>query len=131
MKRLLFLLCIALCASPTLGEEWTSPTKEVWAGMVRDLSELSARQNQGKPKLERFCEPELKTCTTVLSARRPDGGDLAFLEIEDAAGQLLARQTCTVNATHDVRNCLNMEDGVAQQFMKGGDGNWKVIEQLE
>ncbi len=98
--------------------------------MVRDLAELSAQQNEGKPKLERFCEPELKTCTVVLSARKRDGGELAFLEIEDAAGELLARQTCTVNATHDVRNCLNMEDGVAQQFMKGTDGDWKMIEKL-
>ncbi len=131
MKRLLFVLCIACWAGQVLAEEWTRPTKEIWTGMVSDLAELSAQQNQGKPKLERFCEPELKTCTVVLSARRPDGGELAFLEIEDSAGELLARQTCTVNATHDVRNCLNMEDDGTQQFMKGMDGNWKMIEKLQ
>jgi len=89
--------------------------------------EISSQQNGGKPNFGRSCQPELKVCTTALFFKGKDGTDVMLKATEDMTGKEIAHEVCSFNSFHDVRTCVDWEDGSKHRDMKDNSGNWQKV----
>ena len=98
-----------------------------WNDLVEKAVTLSASQNSGKPVVNRFCQPELKTCTIAISFDLKNGKSGFVKTTEDMNGKTIRRESCQFNEFKDVRTCLNWDDGTSHRDMKNAKGDWYQI----
>jgi hypothetical protein len=98
-----------------------------WTEAVDTAMELSARQNNGKANLRRFCQPETKTCFIAVSFVNNKGKN-AFLKIvQDMNGKTLRREACELNEYDDIRSCFDWDTGQRRRDMKNAKGDWYAV----
>jgi hypothetical protein len=73
-----------------------------WANLVTGAFALSQQQNSGQPRVNRVCQPELKTCTTAVFFKGKDGNDVMVRTTEDPIGNALSHELCTLATTGSV-----------------------------
>jgi len=114
--------------SPTdLSPKAKASATPTWAEMVDKAVAASAKQNNGRPQYFRICQPENKTCNTGVSLKGGDGMDIIVKITKDAKDNVVSRETCTFNATNDIRVCLDWDRGVTRRDMKNGNGDWYKV----
>ena len=111
------------------GARATAPATQTptWKDLVDKVSRLSSSQNNGKPRLYRVCQPELKTCTTAIYYKSSDGNDGLIRVTEDLNGKIFERELCTFNIHGDIRSCLNWDKGTSHRDMKNSQGEWYKV----
>lgn len=105
--------------APTTGLSWNEFAEKAIA--------LSAKQNNGKPAVTRFCQPELKICTIGVSFVFNDGKSGFLKTVEDMNGKIVRRESCKLNEFKDVRTCLNWDTGVTHRDMQDAKGDWSKV----
>ena len=105
----------------------TPANRDQWTDLVNEVIDLSSRQHNGTPLHTRFCEPEFKTCSDVVSYMRLDGLETAAEVHTDAAGAVIDRLVCELNKTQDVRTCVNFDTKEKVTAMKDVHGKWNNI----
>jgi hypothetical protein len=98
-----------------------------WEDVVNQAVSASAAQHNGKPLLNRVCQPELKVCNMAIFFTGKDGKDAMVHTAEDSNGKLIAREICEFNQFGDVRLCTDFDRGTIHRDMKDGNGNWSKI----
>jgi hypothetical protein len=98
-----------------------------WEDMVSNAINASTVQHNGKPQLNRICQPELKICTIAVFFTGKDGKELMLRTTEDANGKLQSRDLCTFNQYGDIRYCVDWDRGTTQRDMKDANGVWSKI----
>jgi hypothetical protein len=98
-----------------------------WDEMFDKAVATSASQNDGKPHYFRVCQPENKTCNTGVSLKARDGTDIVAKITKDINDKIIRRETCTFNATNDIRLCLDWDRNIARRDMKNVKGDWYKI----
>ncbi len=53
--------------------------------------------------------------------------DIIVKITKDAKDNVVSRETCTFNATNDIRVCLDWDRGVTRRDMKNGNGDWYKV----
>lgn len=99
-----------------------------WHQIVDNAWSLSASQNGGTANSGRTCQPELKTCTTAVFFRSPQGAKMMVRISEDVNGNILKRDICEFNAFGDIRTCLDWKTKVSHKDMKDANGAWIGVE---
>jgi hypothetical protein len=102
-------------------------SRDPWTALVNEIMDLSSRQHNGSPLHIRFCEPEFKTCSDVVSYVRDDGQETAAEVHTDATGAVIDRLVCGLNKTADVRTCVNFDTKKKVTAMKDLHGKWNNI----
>jgi hypothetical protein len=88
---------------------------------------LSTKQNNGKPVVDRFCQPEFKICTIAVSFVMNNGKKGFLKTVEDMNGKIVRRESCQFNEFNDIRTCLNWDTGASHRDMKDIKGDWSKI----
>jgi hypothetical protein len=118
---------------PNRPEQLQSPQPQTqsalsnWEDIINQAASLSAAQHNGKPLLNRICQPELKVCSMAIFFTGKDGKDSMVRTAEDSNGKLIARELCEFNQFGDVRTCVDWDRGTTHQDMKDANGNWSKI----
>jgi hypothetical protein len=73
------------------------------------------------------CQPENATCNTGISLKGADGLDIIVKITKDAKDKVVSRETCTFNATSDIRVCLDWDKGTTRRDMKNVQGVWYKV----
>jgi hypothetical protein len=97
-----------------------------WKTLVSNALEISSKQNGGKPKTSRSCQPEAHVCTTAIILNM-DGVDTAILARENAQGTIIEREICTFNDFSDVRTCMDFDSKLSHRDMKDSKGVWLKV----
>lgn len=122
-------------SSPT-GQPMQLPQAQAQAPQNQNLSwkqitdwaiNLSSSQNNGRPNVQRACQPELKTCVTGVYFKSNDGNDMLAKVTENMNGVMVRREVCEFNKFGDVRTCLDWDTKVAHKDMKDIKGNWSQV----
>src|SRR5882672_5676983 len=71
-------------STPRANVAKTAPT---WNELLEKAIDLSASQNNGKPSVNRFCQPEFKICTIAVSYKLNTGRDGFLKTVEDMNGK--------------------------------------------
>ena len=95
-----------------------------WKSLVEGAARLSASQHNGKPKNIRFCQPELKSCTTGIIFFAKDGSESIIKTTEDVNGKIIKKEMCSFNSHGDVRTCFDWDDKTTSRQMKNAKGEW-------
>ena len=108
------------------GAQANAPAKETmtWKSLVEGAARLSASQHNGKLKDFRFCQPELKSCTTGISFFGKDGTESIVKTTEDVHGKIIKREICNFNTHKDVRTCFDWDDKTSTRRMQNVKGEW-------
>ena len=88
---------------------------------------LSARQNNGQPRMARGCQPELKSCITGIYFKSKNDTEMLIKETEDMNGRTIRRELCEFNSFGDVRQCVDYDIGSSHRDMKDLNGNWQKV----
>jgi len=99
-------------------------TPPSWDKMLDRAIQLSSKQHNGTPDIERVCQPDLKECINGLSFKAADGTDMIMKVTEDMNGKLLKKEVCSFNKYGDIRDCLNWDTGEQHRDMKNKNGDW-------
>jgi hypothetical protein len=99
-----------------------------WDKLLDRAMELSASQNGGTPNIDRVCQPEFKECINVLFFRSPDDADMFMKVAEDINGKTVKREICSLNPHHDVRTCVDWDNGAEHRDMKNAKGEWYQVD---
>lgn len=113
------------------GAQATAPAKEeplTWNGLVEGAIRLSSRQNNGKPKYGRVCQPELKVCNMVIFFTSNNGTESMVKVTENLDGKIIEREICSFNKHGDIRECLNWDTKVGHRDMQNSKGDWYKVE---
>jgi hypothetical protein len=114
--------------SPTdLSPKAKASAAPTWSEVVEKAAAASARQNNGTPQYFRVCQPENATCNTGISLKGADGLDIIVKITKDAKDKVVSRETCTFNATSDIRVCLDWDNGTTRRDMKNAQGVWYKV----
>ena len=97
-----------------------------WKAFVDMAITLSTRQNSGKPRMGRSCQPELKICNMAVFFKY-EGHDVMVRRADDAKGQLVSRDFCEFNDYGDIRTCFDWDSGKKTREMKNNGGEWVAI----
>jgi hypothetical protein len=97
-----------------------------WKTLVSNALEISSKQNGGKPKTSRSCQPEAHVCTTAIILTM-DGVDTAILARENAQGTMIEREICTFNDFTDIRTCMDFDSKLSHRDMKDSKGVWQKV----
>jgi hypothetical protein len=98
-----------------------------WGEFVDAMTKLSSRQNGGRPKYFRTCQPELKVCTTGVVWTDNDGNLMSIKVAKDVKDNLVSREVCSFNTPQDIRLCLNWDSGKSHRDMKDDKGEWYKV----
>jgi hypothetical protein len=98
-----------------------------WDEIVDKAIAASAKQNDGKAKFFRVCQPENKTCNTGVSLRTSDGTDMIVKVTKDAKDKIVIRETCTFNVAGDIRVCLDWDRNITHRDMQNAKGDWYKV----
>lgn len=104
-----------------------SAAAPTWSNMVEKAIAVSARQNNGKPLVDRLCQPETKTCTIAISFVLKDGRTAFVKTTENMHGKIISRESCELNDFNDVRTCLDWDNGTSHRDMKNTKGEWYKV----
>lgn len=99
-------------------------SKEDWNQLVENAILLSARQNNGRAKTARNCQPELKVCNTGVVFKSEKGTDVLIVRREDIRGNTTAREICTFNDFNDTRWCMDFNTKAKWREMQNSKGDW-------
>jgi hypothetical protein len=99
-----------------------------WEAILDRAIELSTQQHDGKPDIQRICQPEYKECINGLSFKTSDGTHMIMKVTEDMNGKMQKRELCSFNTHGDVRFCVDWDTGVKQRDMKNSNGDWYKID---
>ncbi|GLR91291.1 hypothetical protein GCM10007857_80080 [Bradyrhizobium iriomotense] len=110
--------------TPSAKATATPPT---WNEFVNAAIDLSAKQNNGKPRTLRGCQPELKLCFNVVTYLDKNGVETGVKVIKDMNDKIVMKEVCTFNATKDIRRCLNWDTLAVRRDMQDTSGNWTKI----
>lgn len=102
-------------------------TQITWKDFVDVVSAISAKQNDGTPKLFRGCQPELKLCISGISYRDKQNKDMAIKVVRDMNEKIVAREICELNPTSDIRLCTDWDRGTSHRDMKDMHGEWHKV----
>ena len=100
------------------------PGVMAWEQMVDLAMQRSSSQNNGKPLLTRFCQPEERICIIGLTFINNEGRVSFLKTVENANGKIIAREACTLNEFKDVRTCLDWDSGSSRRDMQNSKGDW-------
>jgi hypothetical protein len=104
-------------------------SKADWRTVVRNAFDISAKQNDGKPRTARSCQPEYKRCyTAIFFTSVKDESDVMIRTTEDMSGSIISRDICFFNAFKDVRTCTNWDTGTSSKAMKNANGDFVNID---
>jgi hypothetical protein len=95
-----------------------------WADIVSLATKVSARQNNGTPRVRRACQPELKLCTMAILYVVQNGTERMVRVAEDLSGRIVKRELCEFNRFGDVRTCIDYDSGAKTRSMKNPKGDW-------
>jgi len=95
-----------------------------WENLLDEATNASSLQHDGKPKTDRTCQPESKTCVSAIFFTGKDGKESMMQTIEDTSGKVLAREICEFNHYDDVRLCFDFDKGTTHREMKDASGSW-------
>ena len=98
-----------------------------WDDLIDKAFTLSEQQNDGKPLVERVCEPEAKSCSTAVFISLRDGTTAMLRTVHDPRGQLINRDMCSFNSFADIRVCTDWDTGASSREMKDASGDWYVV----
>lgn len=101
--------------------------KDNWTTMVENVISLSARQNGGRPRTIRSCQPAQKVCTTGVLFKTKKGQEVMLVRREDINGATVERELCTFNSFGDSRSCVNLDTDVTHRDMKDANGEWTKV----
>ena len=110
--------------SPQAKASRSVPT---WDEFVNKAMELSASQNNGKPDVSRFCQPEFKTCAIAVSFINKQGKSGFLKIVQDINGSTIRKESCELNEFKDVRSCFNWDTGATHRDMKNTKGDWVQV----
>jgi hypothetical protein len=110
--------------APQANAATTAPT---WNEILEKATNLSASQNNGKPALTRFCEPEFKVCTMAVTYKLKDGKSGFLKTVENMNGKMIRRESCELNEFSDIRTCLNWDTGASHRDMQNTKGEWHTV----
>jgi hypothetical protein len=114
--------------SPTdLSPKTKASATPTWDELVDIAVATSSRQNNGKPKYFRLCQPETKTCTTGISLRGNDGKDMIIKTTKDIRENIVSRETCSFNVTNDIRVCTDWDRNTVHHDMRNTAGEWYKV----
>ena len=114
--------------APTeLSPKATANARPTWKELVDLATSRSARQNGGSPKYFRLCQPENKTCSSGIAFKGNDGKDVMLKVTKDAKENMISRETCSFNATSDVRVCVDWDKDTIHRDMKNTKGDWYIV----
>ena len=102
-------------------------TKPTWNEFIDAAISLSAKQNGGKARFARGCQPELASCFNVVSYLDKNGVETAVKVIKDMNDKIVAKEVCTFNSTNDIRRCFDWDTLQVHRDMLDTQGNWKTI----
>jgi hypothetical protein len=102
-------------------------TSSSWSEFVDAVAAASARQNGGKPKYFRVCQPELKVCNTGISYRDKTGKDMAVKVVKDMNETVITREVCSFNEMGDIRVCYDWDSTTSHRDMKNTQGEWYKV----
>jgi hypothetical protein len=102
-------------------------TSNSWSEFVDIVTATSAKQNGGKPKYFRVCQPELKACISGISYRDKDGRDMAIKVVKDMNDTLMAREVCSFNEPGDIRVCFDWDRKNSHRDMQDANGQWHKV----
>jgi hypothetical protein len=105
----------------------TTAKPPTWSEFIDAAISLSAKQNGGKPRFVRGCQPELASCFNVVSYLDQKGVETAVKVIKDMNDKIVAKEVCTFNATSDIRRCFDWDTSQVHRDMQDTQGNWKKI----
>jgi hypothetical protein len=115
-------------SGPTdLSPKATANARPTWNELVDAAKSKSASQNGGTPKFFRFCQPENKTCSSGIAFIGNDGKDMHIAVTKDAKDNVVSRETCSFNATKDVRVCVDWENNRVHRDMQNTKGDWYKV----
>jgi hypothetical protein len=106
------------------AEPKATPT---WNELVENAFQLSSKQNNGNPRINRSCQPELKVCNMALLFKSKDGTEMMLRTSEDMSGKIFSREICSFNKFLDVRSCLDWANGESHRDMKNSKGEWYQV----
>jgi hypothetical protein len=98
-----------------------------WSEFVDGAVSLSAKQNGGKPRTIRSCQPELKLCFNVVSYVDNEGKETGVKVIRDMNDKIVMKEVCTFNSSQDIRRCFDWDTLAVHRDMQDAQGNWKKI----
>jgi hypothetical protein len=98
-----------------------------WDQIVQGAITLSSSQNNGKPLMNRGCQPELKMCSTAIFLKAKDGTSLMVRRAEDVSGKTVRRDICSFNNFDDVRTCTDFDTGKRVQEMQNERKEWVTV----
>ena len=102
-------------------------TPPSWNDFVDLVVAISAKQNDGKPKYFRSCQPELRVCNSGVAYSDKDGKDMAVKVVKDMKEVTISREICSFNAQSDIRVCVDWDKGTTHRDMKNSKGEWYKI----
>jgi hypothetical protein len=98
-----------------------------WNEFIDAAISTSAKQNGGKARFIRGCQPELASCFNVVSYLDKNGVETAVKVIKDMNDKIVAKEVCTFNATNDIRRCFDWDTLQVHRDMQDTQGNWKKV----
>ena len=98
-----------------------------WKDFTDNAIELSRTQNNGRPRLARTCQPEMKVCTTGVWFVGKDGKQILVRTSSDDRGNLQRREICFFNEFQDVRTCLDWDTQKTHRDMQNNKGEWYKV----
>jgi hypothetical protein len=98
-----------------------------WGEFVDAMTQLSSRQNGGRPKYFRTCQPELKVCSTGVVWNDKDGNLMSIKVVKDVKDTMVSREICSFNTPQDIRVCLNWDSGELHRDMQDDKGQWYKV----
>jgi hypothetical protein len=121
---------VALSFMTAVSRAPNADAKPSWDVVQAKALELSRAQHSGQPETPRFCEPQLKVCNTGVVRKAGNGTKLFLRQAEDMSGKPLEREVCEINASGDVRVCIDWDTNKTSRDMKDRKGHWyKVADQ--
>lgn len=100
------------------------PSKTGWNEIVEGAVAISAKQNNGRAKTTRSCQPELKVCNTGVVFKSDKGTDVLVVRREDVRGNTISNEICTFNDFNDTRWCMDYNSKAKWREMQNSKGNW-------
>jgi hypothetical protein len=99
---------------------------QTWETLTNQAFELSRRQNGGRPRTLRSCQPSHGVCTTGVLFKM-EGKDAIVLARQNIDGKIFEREMCTYNDFGDMRSCVDWDTKATHRDMRDAKGEWTKV----
>jgi hypothetical protein len=115
---------------------WSPPDPEAlasraspqgWPQVVGSAVELSRVQNGGAVRSNRSCSPSTGACELSIAFQRADGRSEIVRTIQNRDGQTISRAYCALEASGNLRHCMDWDTKRRSDEQKGADGQWTGV----